>query len=61
MMTIIERRLSDLEAGIKNKRIGADKLTVIEIIGDGWIEIWDLEKHTQTRIYDQDEQSQQTT
>ena len=59
-MTIL-KRLSDLEKGIKEKRVGMEKVTVIEIIGDGWIETWDLIEHTHTRIYDQDEPNIETT
>ena len=60
MMTL-SKRLDDLEKGIKNKRIGAEKVKTITIIGDGWIETWDLEEHTQTRIYDHDEQDKQAS
>jgi len=60
-MTIL-KRISDLEAGIKNKRRDrVEKVTVIEIIGDGWVETWDLEEHTHTRVYDQDEPNIEAT
>ena len=61
MMTKLPKRLDDLTDAVKEmQRIGAEKVTMVEIIGDGWVEIWDLEKHTQTRIYDRDEQEQTT-
>ena len=48
----LSKRLDALTDAIKeNRRIEVDKVTVIEVIGQDWIEIWDLEKHTQTRIY----------
>ena len=60
-MTRLSERLDNLEAGIKNKRIGAEKVKTITIIGDGWIETWDLETHEHIRVYDRDEQDKQTT
>ena len=48
----ITKRLDDLEAGIKHKQTRDDKAKFIEVRGpDGWIELYDLEAGTHTRVY----------
>lgn len=56
----ITKRLTDLEAGIKEKqRIGAEKVKFIEVIMPDYIEIYDLEAGTNSRVYKHDEQTEQ--
>jgi hypothetical protein len=58
-MTQIEKRLSDLEAGIKEKRIGDDKVKFIEIRRlDGWIETHNIETGETTRTYNHEQDQQ---
>ena len=59
-MTLL-KRLSDLEKGIKNKRIGEDKVKFIRLIMPDYIETWDLEAGTKTRVNKPNEQSKQTS
>ena len=62
MMTKLQKRLDDLSDAVKERqRIGAEKVRIIEVIGDGWVETWNLETHTHTRVYDQDEQTEQAS
>jgi hypothetical protein len=57
-MTKIEKRFDDLIDAIKSKRLMTDRVKVIEVIGDGWIETYNLTTGEITRIYDHEQDKQ---
>lgn len=57
----LSRRLSDLEKGIRERRIGDDKAKFIRLIMPDYIETHDLEAGTITRVNKPNEQSKQAS